>query len=125
MGYKGKPVWEQKAATLNWAPDKDASTTFEIPKRRYDTIRVEIVEWHGNSGGLAEIELWQRGKNVARGKAARASKPHREGDRRVGQNVTDGITSSATHEKGYWILPDGEEGWVEIYLNNDAPGARR
>jgi hypothetical protein len=63
------------------------------------------------------VELWQRGKNIALGRQAVATKLHRDGDARGPWCVTDGITSSKVHQKGYWILPDGEPGAVTIDLS--------
>lgn len=124
LGLRGKVVWQQKDVHLAWTENEDLVTKLAVPKRKYDTIRVEVVEWNAASGGLSEIELWQRGKNIALGKLAYASKLHRPNDKRTGQNVTDGIKTSRTEFRGYWMLPDGEEGWVEIDLTQPAPVAQ-
>jgi hypothetical protein len=34
--------------------------------------------------------------------------------------VNDGIKTSRTEHRGYWILLEGEEGWIEIDLTQPA-----
>ena len=68
------------------------------------------------SGGLSEVEVFSGKKNIARGCQVTASAEHKPGDPRSGNMLTDGITTSAEHEKGYWLLPPGNQGWAEIHL---------
>jgi hypothetical protein len=117
LARKGKVVWQKKDVEILREDRQDAVTQIPVPKGRYDGIRVEVLEWHGYGGGLSEIELWQRGKNIAAGTRAGASSMFRKDPKFGPQNVTDGITNSNTNGKGYWLLEDIEEGWVEIYLN--------
>ena len=32
----------------------------------------------------------------------------------ISHNVIDGITTSKTHDSGYWILPDSQTGWIQL-----------
>ena len=119
----GKVVWSAQNVELDWSTRDDLDTKLPIPTEKYDAIRIEIVQWYGEGGGLSEVELWQGGKNIALGRFATSAKPHREGDPRGPWCVTDGVTSSKTHLKGYWLLPNGEPGSVEIDLTR--PSNRR
>ena len=92
-----------------------------MPVRRIaaDTVRVEIVRWHGVGGGLSEVEAFSGKENIARGCRVTVSAVWRNwaGDTRFsGAELTDGITTSSNHEVGYWMLPDGQTGWAEIHL---------
>jgi hypothetical protein len=83
LGLRSKVVWQQKDVNVGWAENEVLVTKLAVPKRKYDTIRVEVVECDTASGGLSEIELWQRDKNIALDKLAFASKlyPQRQAHR--------------------------------------------
>lgn len=117
----GEIVWSMENVDVDWSTRDDLETTLEVPEEEFDAIKIDITAWYENGGGLSEVELWQDGKNVALGKYASTSKPHREGGETRGPwCVTDGIKSSKVHLEGYWLLPDGEPGSVTIDLKKSA-----
>jgi hypothetical protein len=114
----GKPVWRADKVDLPWERNTDTFAVVNIPVRQFDVVRVEITKWRGYSGGLAEIEIWQGGKNIALRMPTRASA---SADRRTtSTRVTDGITTSNVYKNGYWLLPDKQAGWIEISLARPA-----
>lgn len=118
LSQAGRPVWRSNKVDLPWEQDKDTFAVVQVPSTEFDTVRVEIIKWHGYAGGLAEIEIWQEGKNVALHRPTRASAAV---DRQTtSARVTDGITTSATYKDGYWLLPDNQAGWIEISLARPA-----
>ncbi|MCP4376167.1 MAG: hypothetical protein GY794_08350 [bacterium] len=115
---RGKSVWRVDNVDLPWKKDADTYAVVNAPPRQFDVVRVEITKWKGYSGGLAEIEVWKGGKNIALRKPARASA---SADKQtMSARVTDGITSSVVYKKGYWLLPDSKSGWVEVSLARPA-----
>lgn len=115
----GGAVWQQNGVRLEWARGRDLSTELSVPNVKADAVRVEVLARIGNSGGLAEVEVYSGDKNLARGCPARASAENAN-DRRTAATLTDGNTSSKIHEEGYWLLPDGQNGWAEIELQPPA-----
>lgn len=115
----GGEVWRQNGVRVQWTPGRDLSTEVSVPKVNADTVRVEVLARIGNSGGLAEVEVYSGDQNLARDCPARASAENAN-DRRTAACLTDGNTSSEIHEVGYWLLPDGQEGWAEIDLKPPA-----
>jgi hypothetical protein len=85
---------------------------------QFDIVRVEIIKWYGYSGGLAEIEVWRDGTNVALHQNARASGAADRGT--LAARATDGIISSSGYKDGYWLLPDNQSGWIELNLAKPA-----
>ena len=114
----GRPVWRADKVDLPWQRNKDTFATVNVPARPFDVVRVEVTKWHGYSGGLAEIEIWQGGKNIALGKPTRASAA--ADSRTAAPRVTDGITTSLVYKDGYWLLPDDRAGWIEVSLARPA-----
>ncbi len=109
-----RAVWRSNKVHLPWERNNDTFAVVNVPPVRFDIVRVEITKWHGYSGGLAEIEVWQGGKNIALHKPTRASSAV---DARVASaKVTDGVTTSLGYKSGYWLLPDNQAGWIEISL---------
>lgn len=123
LKLKGAEVWRQDGIDVKWGAKSDLDTSVEVPGIVADAVRVEITRYTRNSGGLSEVEVFSAGRNIALRCRTEASAEHRRGDRRTSANVTDGITSSAVNEKGYWLLPDRRTGWVEIDLTT-APAGR-
>jgi hypothetical protein len=113
-----RPVRRFDKIALPWERNEDTFAVVNVPSIQFDTVRVEIIKWHGYAGGLAEIEIWQDGKNVALHRPTRASGAV---DRQTtSARVTDGITSSVAYKDGYWLLPDNKAGWIEISLARPA-----
>jgi len=109
-----REVWRQNAIVVPWQRDQDTSVALDVPRVSADRVRVEITQWHGAAGGLAEIEVFSGGKNIADGCKVhgtdRGAKVYRPA------LVNDGITSSEHHEVGYWVAADGYPAWAEIEL---------
>ncbi|NQV35995.1 MAG: hypothetical protein HQ515_25105 [Phycisphaeraceae bacterium] len=113
-----RPVHRFNKVDVPWEPNKDSFAVVNVPAMQFDAVRVEIIKWHGYAGGLAEIEIWQDGKNVAFHRPTRASAAV---DRQTtSARVTDGITTSVAYKQGYWLLPDNKAGWIEISLARPA-----
>lgn len=111
----GKEVWRRENLKLDWHADQTDQTEIELPDVPFDRLRVEVASWRGIGGGLGEVEVWRRERNLARDCPVEASGSHIERCR--AQNVTDGLTAATESGGGYWLLPDGEPGWVEIDLS--------
>jgi hypothetical protein len=118
-----KVVWEEKAIPVAWdgAKKTNPKTTVDIPAIKYDTVHIEVVEWVGGGGGLAEIELIRNGKNIALRKPAMASAAYSADhpEHCTAQMVNDGIVDEgrdAGDGKGYWLLPTGKAGWIEVFV---------
>lgn len=115
--YKGsnkKPFWATNDLALVWEPNGDLKTSLELPRTAFDRIRVEVTQWKDVCGGLAEIEILDGERNLARNAKVSASAavyPAYAPDR-----IVDGITSSKTFEQGYWQLPERTPGWIELEL---------
>ncbi|HEX8915073.1 MAG TPA: hypothetical protein VF796_22165, partial [Humisphaera sp.] len=112
--HAGKPVWRLDGLEIGWVPNRDVSLAVPIPQVSFDTVRVEIVKWVDGNGSLAEVQVMKDGRNVALGAKVTASAaitPNFHGGL-----LTDGITTSAQQEKGYWLLPVRTPGWAEIHL---------
>jgi hypothetical protein len=116
--HLGRPVWRANKVNLPWERSKDTFASVDVPALQFDVVRVEITKWQGYSGGLAEIEVWRDGKNIALNQNTSASGA---ADRRThSARVTDGVTISLGYKNGYWLLPDNQAGWIEIDLAKPA-----
>jgi hypothetical protein len=118
LSRAGSSVWRSDKVALPWERNKDTFVSLDVPARQFDVVRVEVVKWKGYSGGLAEIEVWRGGKNVALRMPTRASAA--SDARTVSSRVTDGVTTSSAYKEGYWLLPDKQAGWIEIDLARPA-----
>lgn len=116
---EGKEVWRQDQIALPWSPDRDENISIDIPKLRFDRVRVEVTKWKQLSGGLAEIEVYRGDRNLALGCPATACA--QLGWDYPPDKLTDGITTSHLH--GVWLLPDRMPGWAEIDLSFAEPRA--
>jgi hypothetical protein len=75
-----------------------------------DTLRVEITRSVNEKGGLAEVEFFQGGRNVALGGEVTVSAVWENNPKHVGTMLTDGVPST------FWLIPNNQEGWAEIVL---------
>jgi hypothetical protein len=112
----GKEVWRQNGVAIPWEAGKDTNVAISVPSVPTDKLRVEIAEQAGSGGGLAEIEYWKDGRNLARKRRVTVSAVWENNKRCGGENLTDGITSSKEHQSGYWLAPNREQGWAEVNL---------
>lgn len=112
-----KEVWRKNDVSLNWSKDKDAKTEIETPEMPFNRIRVEITKIRSRGGGLAEVQFFRRGENVARRARVTASGYWERNKEFAPKRVTDGKTSAASKDDGYWLLPNNELGWIQIHLD--------
>lgn len=112
--YQGKPVWRQ-SVRLPWLIDAPACTTVKPPHVRFDQVRVDITKFRGNGGGLGEIEVFDGTINLSQNGSVVAKEYYRDDRRFYPNNVIDGDKSGAS---GYWLLNNGQQGWVLIDMIN-------
>jgi hypothetical protein len=108
----GSTVWEKKGIRMPWSAKMNPNVIVQLPKRAFDTLRVEIVAWYDRAGGLSEIEVYRGNQNIARNRPVRAS-GHRDPRFRPNR-VADGIIQKTQNYVGYWLLPGLTPGWIEI-----------
>jgi len=117
----GREVWSQEKLAMSWAPGEDRSQTVALPPERFERVRVEITKWEQSGGGLSEIEVLSAdGRNLAYGQPVATSGVFHT-RRFDAERVVDGITTPGDAESGYWLLPDGIAGWVEVDLSLPRP----
>jgi hypothetical protein len=109
---RGRVVWTKRDVKVPWVPREDTSLSIDLPQVRFDAVRVEIVTWHKLGGGLSEIQVVRDGKNVALNVEPKVSAFYDE--RYPPKALTDGVTTSAEPNHGYWLLPNTSAGWAEI-----------
>lgn len=114
--YSGERVaWRQEHVELPWAPGADLSVERKLPQVAFDRLRVDVAAREGQHAGLAELQLFAGGENLALDCPARGAGFFDQ--RRCESRVADGIVSSIDENIGYWILPQPQTpGWVEIDL---------
>ncbi|MCF6313239.1 MAG: hypothetical protein L3J39_12385 [Verrucomicrobiales bacterium] len=111
-----KEVWRKDEVKLSWVKGQDMVTKVEIPRIKVNRVRVEISEFHFRGGGLAEIQLFRDGKNIARGGRVEASGFWAKNKKYSPSKVVDGITSGNQKDGGYWLLPNKKAGWIVIHI---------
>ncbi len=125
LSLDGKVVWNKEDLEIPWEPSKSANLVIEIPNVKADKLRVEVTAWNEKSGGLSEIEVLDKaGINLAVGGEIKASDPRSPGDALGGAALVDGNYDSPIEEAGYWLLPEGKEGWAELELVPQPPPAK-
>lgn len=106
----GREVWSKKSIKIEWDPVKQGKVEIPTPAVVADTVRVEITRSVNNKGGLAEVEYFQGGRNVAVGGEVRVSSVWENDPNHLGTMLADGVPST------YWLIPNDAEGWAEIVL---------
>jgi serine/threonine protein kinase len=117
-----RELWRRDKIDLEWKPDQDCVTTLSLPVVPFDKIRIEVTAYHHKGGGLAEVILKGSAVENLRPINATASGVFHSEAFPSGyppRNVLDGVTSSATLGKGYWLLPNRTTGWIEITYARD------
>jgi serine/threonine protein kinase/S1-C subfamily serine protease/peroxiredoxin len=117
----GSEVWKQEGIALPWSADQDTNVSIEVPPVRFDRVRAEVEAWQGEGGGLAEIEVFQGERNLAQGCPAQARAHFDHFIPFIPGRVTDGVTSSAKDDQGYWLLPSQTKGWIDVDLAAPMP----
>lgn len=111
-----KEVFRQNDIDIPWEPGKDTFVVVKVPTVRTDSVRVEIVDAVDNQGGLAEIQFFRYGKNLARKRKVTVNGFWEQNPRCAAEMLTDTITTSHEHLVGYWLPPTKEKGWAEVRL---------
>jgi hypothetical protein len=106
----GREVWSKKSIKIEWDPVEQGKVEIPTPAVVADTVRVEITKSVNNKGGLAEVEFFQGGRNVAAGGEVRVSSVWENNPNHLGTMLADGVLST------YWLIPNDAEGWAEIVL---------
>jgi hypothetical protein len=112
----GRPVWSKRGVVVPWQGGEDTFVSVNAPRVAYDVLRIEIVSWHKLGGGLAEIEVYRSGQNIAKGAQVAVSKTPAGSP--PPSMLVDGITTSARVSAGYWILPDKTPGTIDIQIKS-------
>ena len=107
----GRTVWHRNGIAIEWKADKCMSIELRPTAAIANSVRVEIVKWHGNGGGIAEIQAFVGDKNLCLGGRALVSASYDSGF--PASNVIDGNVDLPGY-KGYWVLPDNRPGWAEV-----------
>ena len=120
---KRRIVWKRKT-DIPWDSKKCQSVTLTVPKKiKFDKVKVIVTQCHDRSAGLTEVQVLEKGKNIALGKYVRSSAKYGRpghGGEVSPFNITDGITEDASkHGAGYWLVED-KTGWVEIDMRRKA-----
>ncbi len=112
--FKGKSAWRQ-VVRLPWNPDSPAGVALHPGHVRFDQVRIDITKFRGNGGGLAEIEVFDGNINLAQNASVVAMSYYRNDRRFYPENVIDG---NKTGDSGFWLLGNGQKGWVMIDMVN-------
>lgn len=107
-----KEIWRRNDIHMSWDKTKQEKEVIPVPFLTLvaDTIRIEITETVNERGGLAEVEYFKDGKNVALGCTVTASGYWENNEGVIPAKLTDGSPDS------HWLLPDKTLGWAEINL---------
>jgi hypothetical protein len=105
-----REVWNKKFVHIDWDPIKQTKVEIPVPTMTADKLRVQVTETVNDRGGLAEIEFFRGGRNVALKGAVTVSAVWENNPKRMGSMLTDGDPGT------WWLLPDKQEGWAEVVL---------
>jgi hypothetical protein len=106
----GREVWSKKSIKVEWDAVQQGKAEIPVPSIVADTLRVEVTKAMNDKGGLAEVEFFQGGRNVALGGAVKVSAIWENNPKHTGEMLTDGAQTT------FWLTPNGMEGWAEITL---------
>lgn len=106
----GRELWSRKSLKVDWDAVKAGSVEVLVPTVNADTVRIEVTDSVNGKGGLAEVEYFRGGRNIAKGGEVKTSGYWENNPKHTGAMLTDGVQGT------YWLLPDGLEGWAEITL---------
>jgi hypothetical protein len=118
----GREVYAAKGLKMPWEPGKDLPLDVPVPHRPFTSVRVEVTDFTGSGGGLAEIQVMQGRINLALGRPVNSSGKHPADVHPGAETLTDGITTSADYGKGYWALPNSTPGWAEVLFEGPSKG---
>jgi len=107
-------VYAAKDLKMPWEPDKDLALEVAIPSKPFTAVRVEVIEFRANGGGLSEVQVMKGRTNLALGRPVSSSGKHPSEVHPGAETLTDGVTTSAEYGIGYWALPNNTPGWAEV-----------
>ncbi len=107
-------VHEAGPLEVPWVAGTDQRLDIPLPRKvMFDRVRVAVLSWQGQGGGLSEMQLMSNGVNLLAKWKPSASETYDpvyfDADR-----IIDGITTSKNFAKGYWLLPNNTTGWIEL-----------
>jgi hypothetical protein len=112
---ENKVIWQKTNIDLGWDAQKNIPTKIKLPATKYDKVKLILTPRMPGIVGLAEVEVYRNGRNIALGRPVRANAEY-------GRNLctpemaVDGINFDKSDGGGYWMSPvDGKKpGWIEI-----------
>ena len=109
-------VWQKKGVAIPWEANADTNVIVNIPSyvRYFNKVKINIVKDRGEKASLAEIQVFDGTNNIAMGGKVNASSYIH--DKFPPNRLTDGITSSAQKQTGFWIAGTNKTNWVEVEL---------
>ena len=115
---KGSSVWKSEELKLEWSPTEDPKATVDIPPQALgiDEIKIYIIRWIGQGGGLSEVSLSRNGADITDQCKVTASDTYERDSRFSEKRLVDKVTSSELFGAGYWLLPNDKTGYVTIML---------
>ncbi|HTU24922.1 MAG TPA: family 16 glycoside hydrolase [Pirellulales bacterium] len=116
----GKEVWAKRNIDMPWEANQAKAYETPVPGIAADRARLEILEWNGRRGGMAEMEVYVAGQNIARGASVTVDKANRTLPG-AGQELVDGLTESNIVGSGDWMLEPSETGWADVALSEWPP----
>lgn len=119
--HKDKLVFISGVLDMPWQVQNSPSLDIKFPENiDFDRIRINIMQIHGKGGGLAESQVFLKGKNIARGCTTRTSSIY-NGTLCTSTSAVDGVAEDIGDGIGYWLLKSGDEpGWLDLMVSNKA-----
>ncbi len=114
---KGKSIWSE-TIELPWNQAGAAGLDLFPPDKPADMIQVNILSWRMLGGGLAEVEAYQDGQNIAKHCPVACSSYYRMFPEYHPSKINDG---NFTGKEKEWILDDKTKGWIKIFFTQNMP----
>ena len=117
--FKGNNlVFESDELEIEWKEDACPSLDVKFPENlNFDRVRVNITKVHNHGGGLADVQVIVKGKNISKGCTTAASSVYKtyKSTGCLSSNAVDGITKDAGDGEGYWLLGSTDKsGWIDL-----------
>ena len=111
--YDGEKLVREETVTIPWNKQANPCIQLETGELMFDLLRVDVAKAHGISAGLAEVEVFRNGKNIAR----KAKVSGSDYNKRLcfPANAIDGITEDSGDGQGYWLSAK-TTGYLELKL---------
>ncbi len=116
-------VFESDELDIEWKEDVCPFLNVNFPENlKFDRVRVNITKVHNHGGGLADVQVIVKGRNIGKDCATTASSEYKtyKNTGCPSRNAVDGITSDAGDGEGYWLLGSTEKsGWIDLNVKNE------